>query len=310
MLYLAVEAWVFSCRLRCEAFNQPMANRFARGVGAVIVLGVNGSGLARLGSVLRSFESCLVAYSGGVDSVLLAHVAHRELGDRALAVIADSPSLPRRELEEALAIGERFGFPVRVIRTAEFENSDYVNNPPNRCYFCKHALFTDLARIAGEEGFQVIAYGENVSDLGDFRPGAQAAAEFSVRAPLKEAGLTKEDIRALSRELGLPTAEKPQAPCLSSRIPHGQAVTRDKLGMIEAAEACLHDLGLREVRVRHHETEVAGGLARVELGEEETEAVADRSLWPVIDARLREIGYGDVVLDERGYRRGSLNVAG
>jgi uncharacterized protein len=258
-------------------------------------------------SLLRSLESCLVAYSGGVDSVLLAFLAHRELGDRALAVIADSPSLPRRELEEALAIGERFGFPVRVVRTTEFDNADYLNNPPNRCYFCKHALFTDLARIATAEGFKTIAYGENLSDLGDFRPGAQAAAEFSVRAPLKEAGLTKDAIRALSRELGLPTAEKPQAPCLSSRIPHGQAVTMAKLARVEAAEAWLHDLGLREVRVRHHETGEDDRVARVELGSDEMRRVAEESLWYRIDVRMRELGFTDAVLDERGYRRGSLN---
>ena len=267
-----------------------------------------GNLLERLENVLASFDSCLVAYSGGVDSVLLAYVAHQVLGDRALAVIADSPSLPRRELEEALAIGAEFGFSVRVVRTSEFDDADYLENPPNRCYFCKHALFTDLARMAREEGFRTIAYGENLSDLGDFGPGAQAAAEVSVRAPLKEAGLTKDEIRALSRELGLPTAEKPQAPCLSSRIPHGQAVTRDKLAMVEAAEAWLHDQGLREVRVRHHEVEPAGCLARVELGLDERELVASDSRWPLIESRLREIGYNDVVLDERGYRRGSLNV--
>lgn len=265
--------------------------------------------LKRLEDILRPMQSCLVAYSGGVDSVLLAVVAHRVLGNRALAVIADSPSLPRRELDEALAIGREFGFPVRAVKTSEFDDSDYLNNPPNRCYFCKHALFADLARIAGEEGFKTIAYGENLSDLGDFRPGARAAAEFAVRAPLKEAGLTKDEIRLLSRELGLPTAEKPQAPCLSSRIPHGQAVTRDKLAMVEAAEAWLHDQGLRELRVRHHEAESGAPLARVELGAEESERVMAESMWPAIEAQLGEIGYGDAVLDERGYRRGSLNLA-
>ena len=166
--------------------------------------------LQQLRELLRSYGSCLVAYSGGVDSVFLARVAREVLGDKALAVIADSASLPRRELAEALAIAETFQIPVRVLKTDEFNNPDYLANPANRCYFCKHELFTELAPLARAEGFAVIAYGENASDVGDFRPGAQAAQEFQVRAPLKEAGLTKAEIRALSAQLGLPTADKPQ----------------------------------------------------------------------------------------------------
>lgn len=263
----------------------------------------------RLKDLIGSFDSCLVAYSGGVDSVFLAHVTSEILGDRALAVIADSPSLPRRELEEAREIAQKFAFPLHVVNTGEFENPDYSSNPVNRCYFCKHELFTHMERLAVDRGFSVVAYGENASDIGDYRPGAQAAKEFEVRAPLKEVGLEKAEIRELSARLGLPTADKPAAPCLSSRIPYGEAVDREKLRMVEAAEAHLHDLGLREVRVRHHQPEAGGTTARIELGERENAAVAERDQWPAIERSLREIGYDSVVLDERGYRRGSLNPA-
>jgi len=253
-----------------------------------------------------------VAYSGGVDSVLVAVVASRVLGDRALAVIADSPSLPRRELEEALQLGRDHGFDVRVIRTREFENHDYTTNPPNRCYFCKQALFTELEPVARAEGYAVIAYGENASDIGDYRPGARAAAEFQVRAPLKEAQLTKEDIRTLSAELGLPTAEKPQMACLSSRVPYGEAVTVRKLRMIEGAEAVLKDLGYRDVRVRHHEPSGEGAVpegpvARIELGVNELPDFLARDLLGSVEGALRGLGYARVVLDPNGYRRGSLN---
>jgi len=169
--------------------------------------------LKKLRALLKSYGSCLVAYSGGVDSVFLARVAHEVLGDRALAAIADSPSLPRRELAEALELAVKFAFPVRVLQTQEFANDSYTANPANRCYFCKHELFEELTPLAKAEDFAVIAYGENASDIGDVRPGAQAAAEFQVRAPLKEAGLTKAEIRELSAQLGLPTADKPQMAC-------------------------------------------------------------------------------------------------
>lgn len=264
--------------------------------------------LNRLRTVLQGYESCLVAYSGGVDSALLAHIANQERGDKALAVIADTPSLPRKELQEALALGKQFGFAIRVIKTAEFDNEEYLSNPTNRCYFCKHELFQFLEQIARDEDFQIIAYGENISDIGDYRPGAQAAAKFSVRAPLKEADLSKQDIREISRELGLPTAEKPQAPCLSSRIPHGEPVNTGKLRMVEQAEDYLHRLGLPEVRVRHHQPQELA-TARVELGHAEAERVSNEKLWPAISRHLTELGYTEVVLDERGYRRGSLNPA-
>src|SRR5207249_11784578 len=207
--------------------------------GILVRMASASSKLEELRELLRSYGSCLVAYSGGVDSVFLAYVAREVLGDKSLAAIADSPSLPRRELEEALAIAEQFKISLRVVQTQEFNNPDYLANPNNRCYFCKQELFTELEPLARTKDFAVIAYGENASDVGDFRPGAKAAKEFRVRAPLKEAGLTKAEIRELSAELGLPTADKPQMACLSSRIPYGEAVTPEKLKMIEAAENVL-----------------------------------------------------------------------
>ncbi|MEK7781821.1 MAG: ATP-dependent sacrificial sulfur transferase LarE [Verrucomicrobiota bacterium] len=293
--------------------------------------------LEKLQAQLRSYGSCLVAYSGGVDSVFLARVAFDVLGEKSLAVIADSPSLPRRELAEALQLGERFGFPVRVVNTAEFNNPDYLANPTNRCYFCKHELFEELAPLAKAEEFAVICYGENASDVGDFRPGAKAAAEFQVRAPLKEAGLTKADIRELSAQLGLPTADKPQMACLSSRIPYGEVVTPEKLRMIEEGEYVLRDLGFYDVRVRHHElgqpsqvsglkskvaetgTSVALGeletsdvrpktyLARIEVGPAELPKLLADGVSERVAEALKQIGYAHVTVDLQGYRRGSLN---
>jgi pyridinium-3,5-biscarboxylic acid mononucleotide sulfurtransferase len=296
--------------------------------------------LNRLRELLRSYGSCLVAYSGGVDSVFLARVAADVLGEKSLAAIADSPSLPRRELDEALALARQFEIPVRVIQTREFDNPAYLANPVNRCYFCKHELFTELAPLAREGGFAVIAYGENASDIGDFRPGAQAAAEFQVRAPLKEIGMTKAEIRELSAQLGLPTADKPQMACLSSRIPQGEPVSPEKLRMIEQAEYTLRDLGFHDVRVRHHElrspksqvsrmrdpksaTDSATGsvqletsnlkletnlhLARIEVGGSEMgRFLADENYQRVADA-LKKLGYTHVTLDLAGYRRGGAN---
>ena len=280
--------------------------------------------LEQLRTLLKSYGSCLVAYSGGVDSVFLAQVAHAVLGDRALAAIADSPSLPRREFQGALAIAAQFGFPVRVLATREFANENYTANPSNRCYFCKHELFEELTPLAQTEGFAVIAYGENASDIGDYRPGAQAAAEFQVRTPLKEVGLTKAEIRELSAQLGLPTADKPQMACLSSRVPYGEMVTPTKLRMIEEAEYVLRDLGFHDVRVRHHELSAKAKvsslnlapvnspqpvqyLARIELAPAEISGLLANGKLAQVGEALKKIGYAHVTLDLQGYRRGSTN---
>lgn len=285
--------------------------------------------LKQLRTLLKSYGSCLVAYSGGVDSVFLARVAHEVLQDRALAAIADSPSLPRRELQEALDIAAKFVFPVRVIHTQEFANENYTANPANRCYFCKHELFEELTPLARSENFAVIAYGENASDIGDFRPGAKAAAEFQVRAPLKEVGLTKAEIRELSAQLGLPTADKPQMACLSSRVPYGETVTPEKLRMIEQAEYVLRDLGFHDVRVRHHEMRSSNSgtqsgfamppgsalrvphsalhLARIELAPAEIPNLLENGKLATVAEELKKIGYAHVTLDLQGYRRGSTN---
>jgi uncharacterized protein len=259
---------------------------------------------AVLDGALRECQSLIVAYSGGVDSAYLAYAAHRALGASALSVTADSPSYPERHRALALRLASEFGFNHLMIQTAEMARPEYRANPANRCYYCKHELYTHLSAIAGERGIPVIADGSNADDRGDYRPGRQAAREFGVRSPLDEAGLTKNDIRELSRRAGLPTWDEPASACLSSRIPYFSEVTGEKLRMIERAENVLRDMGFRICRVRHHDT-----IARLELGRDEISRALQPDTAEMIDRELRAIGYAHVTVDLRGYRLGSLNDA-
>jgi uncharacterized protein len=259
--------------------------------------------LALLRAQLQAHAPLVVAYSGGVDSAYLLAEAHRTLGAQVLGVIADSPSLPRQALAEALALAEAIGAPVEVVKTSELDNPAYASNPPNRCYFCKAELFTNLDALARERGFRAIAYGENADDMRHERPGRQAAAEFAVLAPLRDAGLTKTEIRALSRELGLPTADAPAQPCLSSRIPWGTPVTTAALEMIERGEAGVRALGFRVFRVRHivnTGAAHAAPIARVQVAPEEMPRLS--AVERELTAGLLSAGYAGVEIDPAGYR--------
>jgi len=257
---------------------------------------------SRLTAQLASFESLIVAFSGGVDSAYLAWLATQVLGPAAIAITADSPSYPDHHRQLALRVARDFGLHHEVVRTSELERAEYRANPVNRCYYCKHELYTVLSRLATDRGFAAIADGSNADDRGDHRPGRLAAREFGVHSPLDDADLTKADIRELSRRAGLPTWNEPASACLSSRIPYASEVTDEKLRMIERAEAVLRTLGFRVFRVRHHDL-----LARLEIGRDELPRALKPEVTESIVSELRAVGYQHVTLDLQGYRRGSLN---
>ena len=255
-----------------------------------------------LKEILANINSTLVAYSGGVDSAYLAWAARQALGEKMLAVLADSPSLAEFQKRDAIQFALDFGIPLEVIRTEEFENADYTKNAPDRCFHCKDELFGKLVEIASQRGFAVVIYGVNADDTRDFRPGHRAAAQYGVRSPLLEAGLTKAEIRELAREAGLPVWDRPASACLSSRIPYGTPVTIQNLKQVEDGEDALRKLGFRQFRVRHH-----GDLVRIEIAPEELSKALDPQMAQMFSEIFTKLGYKYVTLDLEGYRTGSLN---
>ena len=261
------------------------------------------SRLIALEQNLAGLGNLMVAYSGGVDSAFLAATAHRVLGARMLAVLADSPSLARRDLEQASAFAASIGMPLRVVNTDELERPEYQRNDADRCFHCKDELFAVMGRLGAELGFSAIAYGMNADDTRDYRPGQRAAQQHAVLAPLADAGLTKLDVRTLAKAAGYPLWDRPAAPCLSSRVEYGRTVTREVLEQVERAEESLRGLGFREFRVRHH-----GDLARVEIARVELPRALAMETLDAITAALKQAGYQYVTLDTTGFRSGSMNA--
>ncbi len=257
---------------------------------------------ANLQTTLQELGSVLVAYSGGTDSAYLAYAAHKALGEKMLAVIADSASLPRAELAAALAFAAEHNIPTHVLQTNELESPDYQRNDSRRCFHCKDELFTQMEVERASRGFAHIAYGRNLDDDGDFRPGQQAAAQHYAVAPLAIAQLTKQEIRQLAREANLSLADKPASACLASRIEYGRPVTRENLSQVEQAEAALHALGFPQVRVRHH-----GDLARIEIAIEDLPRALSMPILEEITAAIKPLGFLYVTIDTEGYRSGSMN---
>jgi uncharacterized protein len=245
----------------------------------------------------------MVAYSGGVDSAFLAATAHRVLGSRMLAVLADSPSLARRDMEQACTFANSLEMPLRVVATDELERPEYQRNDANRCFHCKDELFAVMEALGAQLGFAHIAYGMNADDTRDFRPGQRAAEQHAVLAPLAETGLTKNEVRALAKAAGYPLWDRPAAPCLASRVEYGRTVTREVLEQVERAEEAVRQLGFRELRVRHH-----GDLARVEIARTELPRALSMEMLDAITLALKQAGYQYVTLDCSGFRSGSMNA--
>jgi uncharacterized protein len=259
--------------------------------------------LRTLEARLEQLDSLMVAYSGGVDSAFLAATAHRVLGSRMLAVLADSPSLARRDMEQACAFARSLGMPLEVVATEELDRPEYARNDASRCFHCKDELFAVMEGLGGKLGFSHIAYGMNADDTRDFRPGQRAAEQHAVLAPLAEAGLTKLEVRALAKAAGYPVWDRPAAPCLSSRVEYGRTVTREVLAQVERGEESLRKLGFREFRVRHH-----GELARVEIARDELPRALAMEMLDAITAALKQAGFQYVTLDCTGFRSGSMNA--